>query len=459
MLYDQAQLVLAYLEAAQVSGDPFHASVAADTLQYVSREMTHPEGGFYSAEDADSVPPGHAGRPDAHKAEGAFYVWSAEEIQQILGDDAPVFAARYGVEPGGNAPFDPQGEFVGMNLLYTARSIEQVAETTGTPPDEVLEALARARRALFEKRGERPRPHLDDKVLCGWNGLMIAAFARAARVLTARAFGFAGAAAGYLDAAARAAAFQRDRLWVPERQVLQRRFREGEAAIDGYAEDYAYTIFGLLELFQASGDAAWLEWALTLQARQDALFWDPTNGGWFSTTGEDPSVLIRLKEDYDGAEPAAGSVSVLNLLAIAHLTASADAEEKARRTLGLVAARLTGHGRMVPLMSAALAGWHAGLAQVVIAGDPSAVETRALHEALAASYQPFTVVVPVDPGRPQPELLRLLPFVEPMRGAARAATAYVCRDFACDAPVSSPDELIAHLREVDARNRNLNTGR
>ena len=452
MLYDQAQLVLAFLEAAQVSGDAFYASVAEDTLQYVARELTHPEGGFYSAEDADSVPPDDAGRRDAPKAEGAFYVWSAEELQRLLGDDAPAFAARYGVEPGGNAPFDPQGEFVGRNLLYTARSIDEVADATGTPPQAVLEALARARRSLFAKRLERPRPHLDDKVLCGWNGLMIAAFARAGRVLAAPAFGSAEGAAAHLDAAVRAASFVRDRLWVPDRQVLQRRFREGESVIDAYAEDYAYLIFGLLELFQAGGDAAWLEWALRLQARQDALFWDPSNGGWFSTTGDDASVLMRLKEDYDGAEPAASSVSVLNLLAIAHLTASADAEEKARGALRLFAARLADHGRMVPMMSAALTAWHVGLAQIVVAGDPSAADTRALHEVLAASYDPFAVVVPLNTADPQPELLRLLPFVEPMRAVAGAATAYVCRGFVCDAPVSSPDDLAARLWS-ETRNR------
>jgi uncharacterized protein YyaL (SSP411 family) len=440
MLYDQAQLVLAYLEAAQASGDAFYASVAEDTLQYVAREMTHPDGGFYSAEDADSVPPEQAGRPDAHKTEGAFYVWSAAELEQRLGDHAAIFAARFGVEPGGNAPFDPQGEFVGKNLLYTARSIEEVAEAAGASPDAVRDALASARLALFAARLERPRPHLDDKVLCGWNGLMIAAFARAARVLEARAFGSDGSA-GYLEAAVRAASFLRDRLWVPDRQVLLRRFRDGEAAIDGYAEDYAYTIFGALELFQASGDATWLDWAVTLQERQNALFWDAAAGGWFSTTGEDPSVLMRLKEDYDGAEPSANSIATLNLLTIAHLTASADAEERARRTLGAFRSRLAEHGRMVPMMSAALTVWHAELAQVVIAGDPSHDRTRALVETLATTYHPFTVVVLVDPGRPQPELLRLLPFVEPLHAAASTPTAYVCRGFTCDAPASSPDEL------------------
>ena len=178
MLYDQAQLVLAYLEAAQITNDPFYGAIADDTLAYVAREMTDARGGFYSAEDADSLPPEAADDPGAHKVEGAFYVWTAAEIRDLLGDDAPVFAQRFGLLEGGNAPADPQGEFTGKNLLYTAKSIEEVSRETGRSVDAVTAALGRARMTLFEARLRRPRPHLDDKVLTAWNGLMIAAFAR-----------------------------------------------------------------------------------------------------------------------------------------------------------------------------------------------------------------------------------------------------------------------------------------
>jgi uncharacterized protein len=450
MLYDQAQLVLAYLEAAQITGDAFFAAIADDTLAYVAREMTDARGGFYSAEDADSLPPEHANVPGAHKVEGAFYVWTAAEIRDLLGDDAPVFAQRFGVEEGGNAPADPQGEFVGKNLLYTAKSLEQVAQATGRSPDGVADALARGRMALFEARLARPRPHLDDKVLTAWNGLMIAAFARAARVLRADALG--GSAETFpkhLAAAQRAARFLRETMWDADRQVLRRRYRDGDAAIDGYAEDYACTIFGLIELFQADGDPGWLEWAAALQLRQDALFWDAADGGWFSTTGDDPTVLMRLKEDYDGAEPAASSVSVLNLLTLAHLTANPEAEEKIRRTLALFGERLREYGRMVPLMSAALATYHAGLAQVVLVASGDAADAAPLLDTLATTYRPFSIVVPVHAESTQRQVADLLPFIAAMTPIDGTATAYVCRNFTCEQPVTDTAGLAARLGNME----------
>src|SRR5205814_7015364 len=294
MLYDQAQLVLAYVEAAQVSGDTFYADVAADTLAYVERDLTDEGGGFYSAEDADSVPPederrgGPSGPP--HKMEGAFYIWRDEEITGLLGSDADIFRIRYGVLPDGNAPFDPQNEFVGKNLLYTARGIDEVMSATTKSREEVEAALARARAKLLERRSTRPRPHLDDKVLTAWNGLMIAAFARASRVIDGpvvdhRRADLVRSADGYRATARRAALFIWKHLWNADTQTLLRRYRRGDAAVEGYAEDYAYLVFGLLELFQADGDPRWLEWALMLQRRQDELFADPVEGGWFSTTG------------------------------------------------------------------------------------------------------------------------------------------------------------------------------
>ena len=447
MLYDQAQLVLAYLEAAQLTGDPFYAAIADDTLAYVAREMTDARGGFYSAEDADSVPPEQAGVPGAHTVEGAFYVWTAAEIRDLLGDDAPVFARRFGLEDKGNAPADPQGEFVGKNLLYTARSEEEVARETGRTAEAVTDVLSRARITLFEARRARPRPHLDDKVLTAWNGLMIAAFARGARVLRAAALGGSPEAfARHLAAAQRAARFLREAMWDAERQVLLRRYRDGEAAIDGYAEDYACAIFGLLELFQTDGDPGWLEWAAALELRQDALFWDAAEGGWFSTTGADPTVLIRLKEEYDGAEPAASSVAVLNLLTLAHLTANPEAEEKIRRTLALFGERLGQYGRMVPLMSAALATYHVGLAQIVLVADGDATDAAPLLDTLATTYRPFSIVVPVHASSTQRQVADLLPFIGGMTPIAGKATAYVCRNFTCDQPVTDAAALAERLR-------------
>jgi uncharacterized protein YyaL (SSP411 family) len=435
MLYDQAQLVFAYVEAAQATGDDFYAAVAEDTLAYVRRDMTDPQGGFYSAEDADSIPPERAGSPDAHKSEGAFYIWSDDEIGALLGTDAEVARRRFGIQPAGNAPQDPQGEFTGRNLLYTAESIEEVATATGRSADDVQSALGRIRERLFDAREKRPRPHLDDKILTAWNGLMLGAFARAARVLIARP-----SSNGYLDTARRAASFLRKTMWSNGR--LLRRYRDGDAAIDAYAEDYAYLIWGLLELFQASGEAEWLEWALELQSRQDAKFWDEHDAGWFSTTGDDPTVLLRLKEDYDGAEPAASSVSALNTLTLAHLTGDDALRRKAGQTLGRYGPRIGAAGRTIPMMLCALSAWHAGPSQIVIAGEAEAA--RALKEETAAHYMPFAVVIPVAPDASHERLSRLLPFTASMTSRGSAA-AYVCRDFTCRQPVTTREALAMEL--------------
>jgi uncharacterized protein YyaL (SSP411 family) len=430
MLYDQAQLVLAYAEAAQVTGDRFYAEVAIDTLDYVRRDLTSPGGGFFSAEDADSVPPEHAHEKHPHKVEGAFYVWRDDEIQQILGDNAAVFRARYGILPDGNAPADPQGEFTHKNLLYTARSIEDVASITGRSLDGVTDALQTARGLLMTRRAARPRPHLDDKVLTAWNGLMIAAFARAARTLDG--------AAGYLQDAQRAARFVHDRLWKPSTGTLLRRYRDGSAGVDAYAEDYAYLVFGLLELFQTDGDPTWLEWAMTLQTRQDELFWDANDGGWFSTTGKDESVLLRLKEDYDGAEPAASSVSVMNLLTLSHLVESFS--EKIEPTLGIFSSRVSQSGRVVPMLLAALSAYHTGTPQLVIVGDPAAQDTNSLYEVVRHRYRPTTIVVPVVP-QSLDKTAALLPWIAGMKMVDGRATAYLCRDFTCESPTTEAGEL------------------
>jgi uncharacterized protein YyaL (SSP411 family) len=440
MLYDQAQLVLAYLEAAQATGDDFYATVAEDTLAYVMRDLTDREGGFYSAEDADSVPPEQAGDPSAHKSEGAFYIWSDAEIASLLGDDATVARRRFGIQPDGNAPQDPQGEFTGRNLLYVSEPVHDIAVRTGLSPDAVIEALGRIREKLFAAREHRPRPHLDDKVLTAWNGLMIAAFARAARV---RAGG--GFAPKYLAAARRAAEFIQATLWIEPDKRLLRRYRDGEAAIDGYAEDYAYVIFGLLELFQADGDARWLEWATGLQQRQDELFWDEAEGGWFSTTGRDPSVLLRLKEDYDGAEPAAGSISVLNLLTLAQLIGGGTWLAKAERTLSRFGPRIGSAARVVPLMLAGLSTRYADHSQIVIVGASGADDTTALWREVSSRYRPFAAVIPVEPGRPQGSLSGVLTWIDSMRMRDGRATAYVCRTFTCNEPVTDAALLGAQL--------------
>jgi uncharacterized protein YyaL (SSP411 family) len=396
------------------------------------RDMRDKDGGFYSAEDADSVPA--AGGP---KKEGAFYVWTAAEIDALLGEDADVVRARFGIEPDGNAPDDPHGEFTGQNILYTSQSIEDITARTGKDADAIVAALGRARRAMFDTREGRPRPYLDDKVLTSWNGMMIAAFARAARALPDRP-----QAGEWLAVAQRAAGFVRARLWDDATRTLRRRYRDGDASIDAYAEDYACLIWGLLALFQADGDAGWLAWARTLQARQDELFWDEQEGGWFSTTGQDPTVLLRLKEDYDGAEPSASSVSVHNLLTLSYLSDDAGARGKAERTLGRYGARAGRAARVIPMMMAALSAWHGESTQIVLVGE--AEGRLPLARVVASHYLPFAIEIPVAPSHQQ-EVAAALPFVAAM-SARDGATAYVCRDFTCRAPVTTAEALEAELR-------------
>jgi uncharacterized protein YyaL (SSP411 family) len=439
MLYDQAQLVLAFLEAAQATGDAFFAEVARDSLAYVRRDLTDPGGGFYSAEDADSLPPERAGDPHAHKMEGAFYIWHEREVRELLGADADVFCARYGILPDGNAPFDPQGEFTHKNLLHTARALDDVASRTGRSIEEVEAALSSGRRALQARRAARPRPGLDDKVLTAWNGLMIAAFARAGRTLDG--------GAEYVADAQRAASFVRAHMWDGRR--LLRRYRQGDAGIEAYAEDFAYLVFGLIELFQADGNPDWLEWALLLQREQDRLFWDSNAGGWFSTTGNDPSVLLRLKEEYDGAEPAASSVSVLNLLALAHLVDDASMIGKIERTLSTSAERAGQGGRSAPMMMSALSIYHAGLTQVVVTGAPQSPSASGLYDVLRRRYAPATLLVPALPSH-RDALAMLMPWAGRMSSDESRATAYVCRAFTCQAPAGTPEALTQALAGASA---------
>jgi uncharacterized protein YyaL (SSP411 family) len=405
------------------------------------REMTDETGGFYSAEDADSVPPEHAGDLDAHRAEGAFYLWRAEEVDRLLGEESGIVKRRFGIDADGNAPLDPQQEFAGKNLLYVAKPVSDLAAESGRSVEEIDELLERARVQMFRARAKRPRPRLDDKILTAWNGLMIAAFARVARVLGG--LGLEGREAGgaYLHAARRAAQFVYERLWRADSATLLRRFRDGQAEIDGYAEDYAYLIFGLLELFQADPSPKWLNWAITLQRRQDDLFWD-AEGGWFSTTGRDPSVIVRMKDDYDGAEPAASSISVMNLLTLSHLVEERGWSDAIDRTLRLFGVRLGQIGRAVPMMAAALSAYLAGPQQIVIVGD----ESGALQRTVALRYLPFATLLVLSSEPERESAASAIPLLAAMRPVDSGGAAYVCRNFVCRPPATSVEALNNELR-------------
>jgi uncharacterized protein YyaL (SSP411 family) len=443
MLYDQAQLVLAYLAGAQLTGDPFFTVIAEDTLDYVLADLTAPDGAFFSAEDADSLP-GRAqaaliaseGEAGPAKREGAFYVWAESDIDALFGADAPIVKRRFGIEPAGNAPADPQGEFRGLNIPYIAQDIDDIAGRTGRSSNDVIRVLEAARQTLYEARSERPRPHLDDKVITAWNGLMIAAFARAARVLVDSPH-----RQRWLDAAINAAGAIQQKLWRADTGTLLRRYRDGESAIPGFCEDYACMIWALVELVQATGDARWLSWARTLQSRQTALFRDPSDGGWFSTTGDDPTVLLRLKEDYDGAEPAAASVTTRNLLTLAHLTGDQSYRADAERTLARYGPEIGRVARVMPLMMSNLAAWHGHAAEIAIVGGRSDERTIALEREVANRLLPFAITLPIVPGVAQTSLAADLPWTSSMTTLNGAPAAYVCSGFTCQAPTSSTEEL------------------
>ena len=442
MLYDQSQLVLAYLDAGQVSGDTFFTGVAEDTLRYVLRDLTNDDGAFCSAEDADSPV---AGSTDSR--EGAFYVWTGEEVDQLFGERAAVVRRRFGIEDGGNAPADPHGEFGGQNILYVAQDIEDIATRTSASVDEVMDVLVNARATLFESRAARPRPHRDDKVVTAWNGLMIAAFARAARVLTD-----SPKRAEWRAAAERAARVVRSRLWSEEEQRLLRRYRGGEAAIDAFCEDYACLVWGLTELFEATGDRTWLGWASELTTIQTERFFDERDGGWFATAGDDPSVLLRLKEDYDGAEPAAASVTVRNLLVLGRLLTDPDLVSRAGRTLERYGPGIARVGRVMPFMLSNVARWHSQGPEIVVVGPPDADETAALERVVARHYLPWAVTIPVAPGAPQASRMTLA-HLDAMGMRDGRPTAYVCRDFTCQEPVTDAAALGVQLSDAAGPNR------
>ena len=433
MLYDQAQLVCSYLEAFQITREPFYADVARDILAYVLRDLTGEHGQFYSAEDADSPLPDN---PAAH-AEGAFYVWEDKEIAEIVGmRAADIFNYYYGVERGGNVREDPHSEFPKKNVLIVSRTTEATAKKFGKSPEEITSTLADARRKLFAVRAKRPRPHLDDKTITAWNGLMISAFARAYQLLDDPQ---------YLMAATRARQFVKAKLYDAKTGKLIRRYRAGEAAIDGFADDYAFLIQGLLDLYEAGFDINDLAWALDLQKKQNELFWDSSGNGFFSTTGNDPSVLLRMKEDYDGAEPSPNSVAALNLLRLSQMLEEIPFRELAEKTLAAFGARLQQAPSAMPQMMVA-ADFHLGKPkQIIVAGQRDAADTRAMLRTIHSHFLPNKIMLLADGAEGQRMLGGFLEFIRDASPLEGRATAYVCENYTCQLPTTNLTSLARQL--------------
>jgi uncharacterized protein len=411
MLYDNAQMVTLYLDAFLVSGNEKYALVVRDTLEYVRRDMTHPDGGFYSAEDADS-----------EGKEGKFYCWTLAELTSLLTDEELAIVTRYfGVTPEGNFidHSDPQ-PLPHQNVLHIAHPELTEREPLG---------LASAREKMFAARQQRARPHRDDKILVSWNGLMLGAFARAYGVLGDDR---------YRQLAERNLAFIRKQLWDPERKILYHRWRDGAHDTVQLLAAYAFLISGALDLYEATLIPAHLDFSLALADQMITQFYDAENGGFWQTPAQADHLVVRMKDDYDGAEPGSNSVAIMALLRLAAITGRADLRKYAEHGLRSLGSRLVKTPEAAPYLLSALDFWLDEPLRVVIAGDPHSKAAQELLQAAHSVFQPNKIVLghtgAVDP------------FAQGLAPVQGKATAYVCTGTACQLPTSSPGEVQKLLR-------------
>lgn len=422
MLYDQAMLAMAYLEAYQATGKRQHAITAEEIFTYVLRDMTSPQGGFYSAEDADS-----------EGEEGKFYVWKLEEIHKILEDgEAEVVTDAFNLNARGNFREEATGRITGNNIPHMRKSLDQVALTLGISEEDARSIVERARGKLFEAREKRIHPHKDDKILTDWNGLMIAALSKGARVL---------GKPEYAQAAGKAAAFVLGTLRNGGGRLLHR-YRDGEASLPAHVDDYAFFIWGLLELYEATFDASYLQTALVLNTEFIERFWDPHLGGFYFTADDSEDLIVRKKEIYDGATPSGNSVAALNLLRLGRIAAAPDLEEKADR----IGRAFSGSVKQFPsaytqLMMAVEFGLGPSR-EVVIAGNPDAADTRIMLKQLRRPFLPHMVVLFRPTDHERPEITRIAAYTDGQTSIDGKATAYVCRDYNCELPTTDTDKML-----------------
>ncbi|XP_011012643.1 PREDICTED: spermatogenesis-associated protein 20 isoform X2 [Populus euphratica] len=461
MLYDQGQLVNVYLDAFSITNDVFYSSLSRDILDYLRRDMIGPEGEIFSAEDADS-----AEREGANKKkEGAFYIWTSQEIDDILGEHATLFKDHYYVKPLGNCDLsrmsDPHDEFKGKNVLIELTDTSALAKKYGLPLEKYLDILGECRQKLFDARSRGPRPHLDDKVIVSWNGLAISSLARASKILMGEAEGtkYNFPVVGcdpkeYMTAAEKAASFIRRHLYNEQARRLEHSFRNGPSKAPGFLDDYAFLISGLLDLYEVGGGIHWLVWATELQNKQDELFLDREGGGYFNTPGEDPSVLLRVKEDHDGAEPSGNSVSAINLIRLASMMTGSKSEyyrQNAEHLLAVFESRLKDMAMAVPLMCCAADMISLpSHKQVVLVGHKSSLEFDKMLAAAHASYDPNRTVIHIDPtDNEEMEIWEdnnsNIALMARNNFAADKVVALVCQNFTCSPPVTDPKSLKALL--------------
>ena len=425
MLYDQALLTIAYVEAYQATGKKEYAHTAREILTYVLRDMTSPEGGFYSAEDADS-----------EGVEGKFYLWTYAEVSAALPTtEVEFFTGVFDIKPDGN--FSSQHSPAGTNIPHLTRDFSDLTRQTKMAPNELRQRIEQDRKQLFKVRAGRVHPYRDNKILTDWNGLMIAALATAARGLNEPE---------YAAAAQRAADFilknMRD-----QRGRLLKRYRQGAAGLPAHVEDYAFLIRGLLDLYEANFKVRNLEAALELNHDLLEHFWDDSASGFFFTADDGEDLPLRSKEIYDGAIPSGNSVAMQNLLRLGRITGDTGLEEKAAALARAFSARV---GQAPSAHTQLLCGLDFGVGptrEVVIVGDPAATDTQKMLQTLGAQFLPNTVVLLRPTDAPDSRIGKLASYLMPMTSLDQRATAYICRNYACSAPTTDYLEMLSILKE------------
>ena len=428
MLYDQAMMVIASTEAWLATSNPVFERTAREIITYVLRDMTSPEGAFYSAEDADS-----------EGEEGLFYLWTISEVERILGKEDAAFAAPvWNFETDGNYADEVKGRRTGRNIPHLTRSHEDMARVLEMTEQEFEKRLESVRSRLFEVREERVRPLKDDKVLADWNGLMVGAIAFAGRVFDEPE---------WVQAAQKAAEFVFEEMRTKSGRMLHR-YREGDASIPAILDDYVFMTTAMLELYDATFEPKYLERAVELQQQTCELFWDTKRGGFYFTAADNEELLVRQKEIYDGAIPSGNSTAADNLIRLARLTSDDEHLQRANH----VFAAFSSDANQMPsahsqLMSALQRGVGPSL-EVVIAGEPGAEDTAALIATVREMYLPQVAVLLVPPGESGAKIRKLAPFAESYEPVDGKAAAYVCRDFTCQLPTTDPSKLRELLEVV-----------
>jgi uncharacterized protein YyaL (SSP411 family) len=437
MLYDQATMLMACTEAWQAGQDPVLERTAREIVAYVVRDMTSPEGAFYSAEDADS-----------EGEEGLFYLWSTDEIGQLLdGGDADFAAKVWSLTADGNYLDEAKRIKTGLNIPHLATTFDAAAADLDLTVSAFELRLEQIRKRLFDVREDRIHPLKDDKVLADWNGLMSAALAHAGRVFSEPS---------WIDAAARSVRFVDESMRRKDGRLLHR-FRDGEAAIPGFLDDAVFLTTAALELYDATHEPAYLVRASELQRETLELFWDSEHGGFFFTAGDNEELLVRQKEIYDGAMPSGNSMAADNLVRLARLTGD---QEFAARGEELFKA-FSAQANSMPSAYGQLMIAHQRAAspslEVVIAGKPDAEDTQALLAAVRADYRPYLSLLLIPPGEAGSPIHALAPFTQGYEMVEGKAAAYVCRDFSCQLPTTEPEELVRLLAEVDSSESSLSS--